>query len=260
MTAPARALPCAAWSAHAADLAAPLEREMAQWPAGSPSTEGAVLDGHVLRLDRDLCIPADLARTALDRALLVGCVIGEQLRPHHVIAGRSALWVHLGGAFPRPLELLTSAHRSLVSGASVRHCTLLPEEIDVIAGAPVTSPARTCIDLMRFAPQDAAVRAVAAMLGAGLCTPAQLGRALRSVQGLRGSRRAAELLRGMEDPRARPSVDARARRFTREPCGHPEHREHPEPREGRAPGPGLQGAQARAASRPSTGLPSAVTR
>lgn len=158
--------PCSAWSRHAAELAAPLVEELQEWPE-SPTMDSLVADGYLERLVPGVFAPPDVLGTAMRRALLLGAAIGRDLRQHHVIAGASAQWVLCGGPAPAPAELLTTAHRSPLGGVLVRHSRLATGDVETLGGAPLTSPVRTAIDLLRFSTLDAAVRGVRVLLAAG---------------------------------------------------------------------------------------------
>lgn len=219
---------CSAWSPHAADLAEGIAPHLEGWEE-SPALQALVLDGALLRLAPGLYAPADLATSMVRRAILLGCAVGPALRSHHVVAGWSACWVHTGGPFRGPIELLTTSHRSVVAAARVQHGAYRPEEVERIGGAPVTTAARTAVDLLRRAEEGAACDAVVRLIRDGSCTAEEIRASLRSVIGMRHARRAGRLLEEAE-------------RFVRS-------------------GPGSGSAQAEAdADWPSTTRPSAVTR
>jgi hypothetical protein len=124
--------------------------------------------GELARLLPGIFLPPDLLGTAVRRALAIGCALGEHLQPHHVIAGPTAAWVHLGGAPPAPVELLSPAHRGVLAGVVLRQARLAPGEIDTLGGAPVTSPRRTAVDLLRFSPEMIAAPLLRRLEHAGL--------------------------------------------------------------------------------------------
>lgn len=146
---------CASWSHHAAELAIPLGAELQCW-AETPTTAEMVARGEIVRLLPGVFLPPDLLGTAVRRAVALGCALGEHLRPHHVIAGTSAAWVHLGGRPRAPLELFSPAHRGNRAGVVQRHARLGPGDVDTLGGAPVTTPRRTAVDLLRFSPDSTA--------------------------------------------------------------------------------------------------------
>jgi hypothetical protein len=245
--------PCSAWSQQAADLAAVLEREVAHWP-DTPAHRLCAADGSLTPVGPGRLVPTDRVARQVDRALLIGCAVGEGLRGHHVIAGWSAHWVHTGARFPDPIELMTESHRSVLPGARVRHARLLPRDLEQIAGVPLTSPARTAADLLRFDGADA-VHAVEMLVRTGLCETAQIREHLEAVKGYAGTRTAHGLLSRIQErcrsvPAGSDAVSTRERAVlaVREAGRW-------SPSRGR-------GAQALAdsAPEPSTTVPSAVTR
>ena len=158
---------CAAWSRHAAELALALSGDLQRWEE-TPTTAAMVGRGELARLLPGIFLPPDLLGTAVRRALAIGCALGEDLRPHHVLAGPTAAWVHLGGVPPAPVELLSSAHRSVLVGVVLRQARLVPGEIDTLGGAPVTAPRRTAVDLLRFSPEVVAAPLLRRLERAGL--------------------------------------------------------------------------------------------
>ena len=158
---------CAAWSHHAAELALALGGDLQRWEE-TPTTAAMVGRGELARLRPGIFLPPDLLDSAVRRALAVGCALGEHLQPHHVIAGPTAAWVHLGGIPPAPLELLSPSHRGVLAGVVQRHARLAPGEIDTLGGAPVTTPRRTAVDLLRFSPEETARPLLRGLERAGL--------------------------------------------------------------------------------------------
>ncbi|WP_345080630.1 hypothetical protein [Brachybacterium paraconglomeratum] len=157
---------CAAWSRHAAELAVPLGAALQRWEE-TPSTHTLVADGYLARILPGIFLPPDLLRSAVRRALALGCALGAQLQAHHVIAGPSAAWVVLGGPPPPSAELLSPAHRGDQAGVVLRHARLQPDEVETIGGAPVTIPVRTAMDLLRFAPSWVAEPTLRRLVAAG---------------------------------------------------------------------------------------------
>ncbi len=157
---------CAAWSRHAAELAVPLGTALQRWEE-TPPTRVLVAEGYLTRLLPGRYLPPDLLRTAVQRALALGCALGAQLQSHHVIAGPSAAWVLLGGVPPDPAELLSSAHRGDVAGVVIRTARLGAEEVETIGGSPITVPVRTAMDLLRFTPVPVAAPLVRGLVDSG---------------------------------------------------------------------------------------------
>lgn len=168
---------CAAWSSHAAELAVPLGAQLERWPE-SPAVESMVRDGLLTRILPGVLMPPDLLSGAISRVLALGCALGEHLHSTQVVAGASAAWVLLGGTPPHPAELLSSAHRMVLSGVVVRTARLLPREVETLGGAPLTVPTRTCVDLLRFAPAESAAALVGALLESGHVTEAEIAGSL----------------------------------------------------------------------------------
>lgn len=225
---------CAVWSRHAAELAAALVPLLEHWEE-TPSTQGLVTDGLLERILPGAFLPPDLLCSAVDRAIALGCAVGTRLRPQHIIGGTSAAWVLLGGTPPAPAELMSTAHRGDIAGVTMRHARLLPAEVETIGGAPVTEPARTAADLLRFAPQRRALALVAGLIASGHVQESRIAQSLAGLDRYPGARTAeARLLR------VRSILDGR--RAVRTGCG---------------PG---QGTARDSGSAEPTGLPSAVTR
>lgn len=186
-------VPCAAWSQHAADLAAGLWEHMELWE-DTPSTAGMVREGTLARLAPGMYLPPDLLSSSVLRAVAVGCALGRSLRPDHVIAGASAAWVLLGGAPPQQIELIGASHRAVVPGAQVRTAALPAEHLETLGGAPITSPERTVADLLRLdaAAGTESVRFALALevVAAGHAEPAAVRRCLWALRGHPRSARA----------------------------------------------------------------------
>ncbi|GAA1486166.1 hypothetical protein [Brachybacterium fresconis] len=195
---------CAAWSHHAAELAVPIGAGLQRWEE-SPSTAAMIREDLLARVLPGVFLPPDLLRTAIERALALGCALGGQLQSYHVIAGPSAAWVLLGGRPPAPAELLSSAHRGSIIGATVRTARLRPHEVETIGGAPVTSPVRTAADLLRFCPDHVADPALRGLLGSGHLTERAMHRQLQVMgrhPGARAARARWEVLLGGLAPAA----------------------------------------------------------
>lgn len=200
--------PCAAWSQHAAELAAPLAAELQQW-SESPTMDTLVADGYLHRLVPGIFVPPDMLGSAVRRALLLGAAVGAQLRRHHVIAGTSAAWVIVGGSPPSPAEMLTAAHRSPLAGVLVRHSSATASEIETLGGAPITSPVRTAIDLLRFAEPSTAQHAVRSLLESGHITEREVRGGLSTVDHHYLTRTARERLRSVLSGERTPVITPR---------------------------------------------------
>lgn len=108
-----------------------------------------------------------------------------------VIAGRAAAalhgaqWVDAG----TPVEVIT-AHGRRRNGIIVREERLPPDEICMVGEVPVTTPARTALDLARHLQRDAAVRHLDALAAATGLTAECVAALLDRYRGARGTRRA----------------------------------------------------------------------
>ncbi|MGY5764343.1 hypothetical protein ACXET9_03985 [Brachybacterium sp. DNPG3] len=174
--------PCSAWSTHAAELAEPVVRALVSWPEG-PGAESLVHEGLAVRLRPGLYVPPDvLAGGAVPRILAVGAALGTWLRPHHVVTGITAAWVRLGGHPPASIEIVSTTHRGALAGTMLRNSRLRPHEVETLAGAPLTVPARTCFDLLRFDPSPARTAAAAGLIAAGHVTAEEAEQALASMR------------------------------------------------------------------------------
>lgn len=178
--------PCSAWSAHAADLAEAWAHQLQQWPE-TPTTAGLLADGLLVQLRPGVLCPPDLLDRVVPRALLLGAAVGPQLRADHVIGGESAAWVFIGGRPPLRPVLHTPAHRTVIGGVRIRHVTLDAGDVETIGGAPITVPARTAVDLLRFPEQTDAVGIVRDLLLSGHLDERSLITQLHRFRGRPGS-------------------------------------------------------------------------
>ncbi|MGO1285177.1 MAG: hypothetical protein ACTHUU_08670 [Brachybacterium sp.] len=191
---------CAVWSRHAAELAVPLGASLQRWDE-TPSTHGLVVDGYLHRILPGIFLPPDLLRSAVQRALALGCALGANLQAHHVIAGPSAAWVVLGGMPPPYAELLSPAHRGDLAGVVLRHSRILPDDIETIGGAPITVPVRTALDLLRFAPSRIARPALHQLVDGGHAQVEEIRRRLRLMHrypGVHAARKRLEQMLGAQ--------------------------------------------------------------
>jgi very-short-patch-repair endonuclease len=112
-----------------------------------------------------------------------------------VIAGLSASALH--GArwidLTAPLEIIHS-NRNPVQGLRVRGARLEEDEITTIDGIPVTTAARTALDLGCWYPVGEAVAAIDALLRASDLTPTEVRALVSRYPGRRGIQRARDAL------------------------------------------------------------------
>lgn len=108
-----------------------------------------------------------------------------------IIAGRAAAALH-GAKWVRastPIEIIT-AHGRRRDGVIVREERIAPDEITYIGELPVTSVARTALDLARHLPRNQAVAHLDALSAATGLTAADVLPLLERYRGARGVRRA----------------------------------------------------------------------
>jgi hypothetical protein len=124
----------------------------------------ACLDGHLVGLG-DAYIPADAVETAALRAGSLARVLGETLAATHL----SAAWIHGGLPQPPARHTVQRAVTRRLHVVPERHVvyrdTAVPDEdLELLGGVRVTTPARTLIDLARVrdAAHDRAARLLAA--------------------------------------------------------------------------------------------------
>ncbi|GAB2550472.1 hypothetical protein [Brachybacterium huguangmaarense] len=141
--------PCRAWSAHAEHLALAIAPDIALWP-DTPTTRSVAADGSLVLLRPGVRVPRVWTAVPADRAVSIGCALGDDLRVSDVIAGASAAWVWVGGAAPLPLDLITLARPRTLAGVSIRQAPLARTDVEAVGGCPVTVPDRTAVDLLRF--------------------------------------------------------------------------------------------------------------
>lgn len=170
----------------------------------------AVARGHVTksalrtsyeRLFRDVYVPrgTELTPTVLARAgwLWSGgrAVVGGRT----AAALLGARWVE-----PRPVELIHD-NRNPVAGINVRGDRVAEDEITCVAGVPITTPARTALDVACWYPSGAAVACLDALLHATALDVADALDLADRYPGRRGIRRARRALgladRGGQSPK-----------------------------------------------------------
>jgi very-short-patch-repair endonuclease len=223
--------PVAAWSAWWSTLAR----------SPDPLVVAAARQGFVLRADEliDLGISRQVARTAVRRGTWTAAARGfvapfppgdaswlatrrrqavataaaVASRPGHVASGRSAAVLHGLPTFAVPTMPELTRPDSTGPGrrdvAHVRSARLGPREITTWFGIPVTSVARTLVDLGRHDRRDA-IMAVDAALREGLVSTRDIEVALGDARGWPGVRAARAVL-AMADPRAESPLESLTR-------------------------------------------------
>lgn len=174
--------PCRAWSEHAADLASGIEPLLERWPA-TPVTERMIADGLLRPIARGVHLPPRWHPSAPERAVALGCALGEALREGFVIAASSAAWVHVGGPPPRGISVISPDRPRVLADVRVRQAQLHRGEVEAVGGCPVTAPARTALDVLRFEPGPTGDRLVRDLVASGHLAEREMDRALRTSAG-----------------------------------------------------------------------------
>ena len=140
-----------------------------------------------MRLVRDVYASKGLEVNAVDRAR-AGWLWSRQ---RGVVAGFSASALHGSGwvEATRPAEIIHD-NRHRLDGVLVHTSAVEADEIQVIDGVAVTTPARTALDLACWYPTMVAVPALDALVRATGFTFADVDVLLRRYRGRRGVRRA----------------------------------------------------------------------
>lgn len=196
--------PCRRWSLHAAELAQCVQPVLQHWP-DTPATACLVAEGLLRPLGRGLHLGPREHLSLPERAVAIGCALGRSLRASQVIAGPSAAWVLTGGDPPRaPLTLITAVRPVALADVLLRQVPLRAADVESIGGCPVTVPARTVVDVLRFEDSGSGRRLAAGILATGHVSEAEVEAALRRAHGLPHVRTATtrwmRLLSGEECP------------------------------------------------------------
>lgn len=164
-------------------------------------TPGQLVTGHV-RVFRDVYLHRDVEISAIDRARAAWLWSKRQ----GVVAGFSASALH-GSEWvdaDRPAELIHD-NRHRLPGLVIRGDELRPDETQVIGGVPVTTPARTAVDLARWYRPVEAVAGLDALARASRFKDVDVQRIMDRCGGRRGIVRARESLAlvdvGAESPK-----------------------------------------------------------
>lgn len=164
-------------------------------------TPGQLVTGHI-RVFRDVYLHRDVEISAVDRARAAWLWSKRQ----GVVAGFSASALH-GSEWvdaDRPAELIHD-NRHRLPGLVIRGDELRPDEIQVIGGVPVTTPARTAVDLACWYRPVEAVAGLDALTRASWFKDVDVQRIMERCGGRRGIVRARESLdlvdAGAESPK-----------------------------------------------------------
>lgn len=145
-------------------------------------TKGRLIAGHT-RLFPDVYLARHIEATAVDRAKAAWL----WSRRRGVVAGFSASALH-GSEWvddDRPAELIHD-NRHRLPGLLIRGDELQPDEIQLIGDVPVTTPARTAVDLACWYPTIAAVAGIDALVRAAEVKDVDVQAVLRRCDGRRG--------------------------------------------------------------------------
>lgn len=152
----------------------------------SPELGALVLDGEAYRVD-DCIASIDQPAGPLIRA----SALALELPPRLIAEQHTAAWVWGATALP-PVrhevcaDITARARPPLDARVNVREVVILREDITVLAGIPITAPARTAIDLARFVPHwsDEETRIIAELLRIADCSVFDCARAMNRKRNL----------------------------------------------------------------------------
>ncbi len=129
-----------------------------------------------------------------DPSLVLDIVAAAQACPNGVVSHRSAaaLWriPIVGRRAGRPELTVAPDGIGSLAGAGLYRATLRPDDVESVAGMPVTSPARTAVDLARHLPFTAGVAALDHVLNRRLATADDIDDVLCACWNWPGIRRA----------------------------------------------------------------------
>src|SRR3954452_18345473 len=182
-------------------------RELASFGVSRQVARTAVRRGTWTAAGRGFVAPvaaSDSTAAAARRRHAVAIAAAVAARPGHIASGRSAAVLHGLPTFAVPTSPELTKPDSAGPGrrhlSHVRAARLRPQQITTWFGVPVTTVARTLVDLGRHDRRDAIMAADAA-LREGLVTPREIDRSLAQAAGWPGVRQARDVL-ALADPRA----------------------------------------------------------
>ncbi len=165
------------------------------------------LDG--VFLDRRVVETPELRASALTLVLPPGAAVARQCAAWlHGVDARTPAESHL----PVPLQCVVDSARHPVHRPGVKcySAELLDRDVCEIAGIPVTTPARTTLDVLRWYNSGAALGCADAFARRGLIVPAALAQELERWRGRYGVATARELVVAI-DGRADSALESAAR-------------------------------------------------
>ncbi|MGC2655423.1 MAG: hypothetical protein WA317_17910 [Mycobacterium sp.] len=135
---------------------------------------------------RDVYLPKQMVRSLHDNVVAAWLWSGRQ----GIIAGRAAAALH-GAKWVDEFTCveLIGRFNHAPPGIIVRRETLSADDVTLLAGLPVTTPARTAFDLARHLPRNVAVTHLDALARATGMTPADVAPMIDRHKRLRGVRR-----------------------------------------------------------------------
>ncbi len=115
------------------------------------------LDGVLHHVYGEAFLPTGISETPELRAAALALAVPASLVGRAIVGQLSAAWIYGCAPSPQPLALLLnsggkSALLPPLSGCSLRQVHIRPVEVWKLAGAYVTSPLRTAVDVARTAP------------------------------------------------------------------------------------------------------------
>ena len=172
-----------------------LDRLVVRQQVGPLAWAGMLREGTLVELWDATARRADVPVTAVDRARAVA-----HLLPRRGVVGRtSAVWVHTGGPAPSRIDVLIQVGVRRPAPHPQRRAaetTLRPDDVEELAGVPVTTLVRTAVDVARWADPEVAPRLLRRLVGHGLDLQDAHAR-LAEYAGRRRTREAHALLRAL---------------------------------------------------------------
>lgn len=187
------------------DPAAPPPTEPPVLLAGNPfmpaELQAMALDDVVRRVLPGAFVPWAAPDSSELRAACAGALVGPRLRRGSALGRLTAAWIHGCAPPPAELELLVARfHRAPrpAAGPPVRlnEARLLDSEVVLLAGVPVTTGARTALDVAFHAPEEVALPALGRLVASPRfgCPPGRLRQLVEQTGRSPGKRRALALL------------------------------------------------------------------
>lgn len=184
------------------------------WTPGEIATQ--VRSGRLVRVRRGVYVAPDVAGPGgAERHRLAVAATVPLLAPSAVVSHASAAALHRMPMWRVPLRAV-QVTRDVASGGRVhravrvRTAPLDADEVVVVDGIAVTSPARTLVDLLRDVPAEQGVVAADAALRAGTVTRGSLEVALERARGWPGVPRARRVV-AFADARSESVGESRSR-------------------------------------------------